>query len=172
MPVVAITHPAVEPSAEFRPLSDPAEVSFAAYSVTVHPSKVLNPWALNPDAENPYVVSGALMRAILINAAECGGALALDDVSKTVGYTYASGTFHALAQEARPLPTPGTPTCGECGQWESEHRNPNASCCAAFTLKPRPATLHNPLCGTCEQPRTHHGRRYTVACADFTTPGQ
>ncbi|MFF4188154.1 hypothetical protein ACFYZ9_33665 [Streptomyces sp. NPDC001691] len=164
-----VLNDAPEPSAEFRPLTDPAEVTFAAYSITVHPSKVLAPWALNPEAENPHAVSGALLRAILINAVECGGALALDDLSKTVGYTYASGTFHALAQEARPLPTPLIPTCGECGQWKSEHRNPNGSCCDAFTFKRRPGTLHNPLCGTCEQPRTHHGRRYTVACANFTT---
>ncbi|MEU3502617.1 hypothetical protein ABZ726_18265 [Streptomyces hundungensis] len=166
-----VLNDAPEPSAEFRPLTDPAEVTFAAYCITVHPSKVLNPWALNPEAENPHAVSGALLRAILINAVECGGALALDDLSKTVGYTYAAGTFHALAQEARPLPTPRRPTCGECGQWESEHRNPNATACDKFDVEPRPDTPPNRLCLHCCQPFLHHGRRYTVACADFTSRG-
>ncbi len=153
----------------FRSLTDVSEVTFAAYSVTVHPSK-LAPWALNPDAENPYAVSGALLRAVLINAVECGGALAVDEVSKTVGYTYASGTFDALAQEARPLPTPRTPTCGECGQWESEHGNPNASCCEKFDVEPRPDSVSNRLCLRCRQPFLHHGRRYTVACRLFHAP--
>ncbi|WP_275466289.1 hypothetical protein [Streptomyces noursei] len=159
-----------ERSAMFRPLTDVSEVTFAAYSVTVHPSHVLNPGALNPDAENPHAVSGALLRAILINAVECGGALAIDDLSKTVGYTYASGTFHALAQEARPLPTPRTPTCGECGQWESEHRNPNGSCCDKFDVEPSPDSSSNPRCLLCRQPFLHHGRPYTIACHSFLDP--
>ncbi|MEU0857465.1 hypothetical protein ABZ352_18780 [Streptomyces griseofuscus] len=151
-----------ERTALFRPLTDPSEVTFAAYSVTSSPAS-----ALVPGARNPRRMSGALLRALLINAVECGGALAVDDLSKTVGFTYASGTFHVMVQEARPLPTPRTPVCGTCGQWESEHGNPNASCCDAFDVQPRPDTAANPLCGRCRQPQTHHGRRFTVACASF-----
>lgn len=146
----------------FRPLLDPSEVTFAAYCVTASATR-----HLNPDAPNPRLVSGALLRAMLINAAECGGALALDDLSKTVGFTYASGMFHVMVQEARPLPTPRTPTCGECGQWESEHRNPNGTACDRFDVEPRPDTPSNPRCSACCQPFLHHGRRYTVACSSF-----
>lgn len=148
----------------FRPLTDPSEVTFSAYSVTASPAR-----HLNPGTPNPRPMSGALLRALLINAIECGGALALDDLSKTVGFTYADGTFHVMVQEARPLPTPRTPACGECGQWKSEHRNPNATACDAFDVQPRPDSPANPLCGECRQPKTHHGRRYTVACGSFTT---
>ncbi|MEU7228988.1 hypothetical protein [Streptomyces chrestomyceticus] len=146
----------------FRPLTDVSEVTFAAYSVTASPAS-----ALVPGTANPRPVSGALLRALLINAIECGGALAMDDVSRTVGFTYADGTFHVMVQEARPLPTPRTPTCGTCGQWESEHGNPNAACCDKFDVKPCPGTPANPRCSKCNQPASHHGRRYTVACRSY-----
>ncbi|RNG31852.1 hypothetical protein EEJ42_08460 [Streptomyces botrytidirepellens] len=146
----------------FWPLTDPSEVTFAAYSVTASPES-----DLIPGIPNPRPMSGALLRALLINADECGGMLAMDDLSKTVVFTYASGMFHTAVQEARPLPTPPTPTCGECGQWESEHGNPNASCCDRFDVEPRPGTASNRLCSACRQPFLHHGRRYTVACSSF-----
>ncbi|WP_030372397.1 hypothetical protein [Streptomyces rimosus] len=146
----------------FRPLTDVAEVTFAAYSVTASPAS-----ALVPGTPNPRRMSGALLRAMLINAIECGGALSMDDVSRTVGFTYASGTFHGMVQEARPLPTPRTPTCGTCGQWESEHHNPNATACDKFDVEPRPDTPANPRCEMCSQPASHHGRRYTVACRSY-----
>ncbi|MEV0778906.1 hypothetical protein [Streptomyces sp. NPDC050428] len=151
-----------ERSAMFRPLTDPSEATFAAYSVTATGCRFPN-----PDAPNPRMVSGALLRALLINAKECGGALAMDDLSRTVGFTYDAGTFDGMVQEARPLPTPRTPTCGECGQWDDEHRNPNATACDKFDIEPRPDTPSNALCAQCRQPFLHHGRRYTVACHSF-----
>ncbi|MFC8538069.1 hypothetical protein ACFUJY_29715 [Streptomyces sp. NPDC057249] len=111
-------------------------------------------------------MSGGLVRAQLVNARACGGSIVLDDLSGTVAFTYSSGTFHRMVQVATPL-TSSIPLCGTCGQWESEHRNPNASCCDQFTFKKRPGTLHNPLCRACQQPRTHHGRPFTVACHSF-----
>ncbi|MCZ1012050.1 hypothetical protein [Streptomyces lydicus] len=151
-----------ERSAMFRPLTDPSEAVFAAYSVTASPAG-----HLNPGTPNTRPMSGALLRAMLINAQECGGALALDDLSKTVAFTYASGTFHVMVQEARPLPTPRTATCGECGQWKTEHRNPNVTACDKFDIEPRPDTPSNSRCRACCQPLLHHGRSYTVACSSF-----
>lgn len=148
-------------TALFRPLTDSSEAMFAGYSVTA-PAR-----QRNPGAPNLYIMSGALLRAVLINAMACGGALALDDLSQTVGFTYASGTFHVMVQEARPLPLGRALECGECGQWKSEHRSPNASACSSFDVQPQPGTESNPLCSGCRQPFLHHGRRYTVACADF-----
>ncbi|MFJ5142964.1 hypothetical protein [Streptomyces sp. NPDC088707] len=143
-------------------MTDVSEVTFAAYAVTATPAS-----DLIPGTPNPRPMSGALLRALLINAKECGGALALDDLSKTVGFTYAAGMFHVMVQVARPLPTPRTPTCGECGQWKSEHRNPNATACEKFDVEPRPDSPSNRLCLRCRQPFLHHGRPYTVACHSF-----
>ncbi|MEU9925064.1 hypothetical protein AB0H51_27915 [Streptomyces griseoluteus] len=143
-------------------LCDPAEASFAAYTVTAS-----HPGLLDPGTPNPRPMSGALLRALLINARECGGAMALDDLSGSVEFTYASGTFHHMVQTARPLPDSQTPECDTCGQWESEHGNPNVSCCDGFQDWHRAGTAGNPLCKTCKEPFRLHGRRYTVACEDF-----
>ncbi|MBG7704873.1 hypothetical protein HCJ76_44130 [Streptomyces sp. MC1] len=143
-------------------LCDPAEASFAAYTVTAS-----HPGLLDPGTPNPWPVSGALLRALLINARECGGAIVLDDLTGTIEFTYASGTFHRMVQTARPLPDCQTQECDTCGQWESEHGNPNASCCDDFQDWRRPGTVGNPLCETCKEPYRFHRRRYTVACGDF-----
>lgn len=155
---------APEPSAigEFR-LCDPREATFAAYVVHASPAS-----AVVPGMES-RPMSGGLLRAQLVNARQCGGSIVLDDLSGTVAFTYASGTFHRMVQVATPL-TSSIPLCGTCDQWESEHRNPNASACDRFDVDPRPGTDANPLCLREEcggYPRTHHGRPFTVACHSF-----
>ncbi|MGW0757092.1 hypothetical protein ACWD1Y_11490 [Streptomyces sp. NPDC002814] len=148
--------------AEFR-LCDPREATFAAYVVHASPAS-----ALVPGVPNPLRMSGALVRVQLVNARQCGGSIALDDLTGTVAFTYASGTFHRMVQVATPLAV-FTEQCGECGQWESEHRNPNASACDRFDVEPRPGTPANPLClaEACGQPRTHHGLWFPLACHSF-----
>ncbi|WP_433860237.1 hypothetical protein [Streptomyces kronopolitis] len=150
-------------TAQFRPLTDPSEVTFAAYSKTVFAPA----WNLVPDVPHTTVVSGAFLRALLIDAIRCSGAVAVDDLSRTVAFTYAAGMRDHATFECRPMPTPRTPICGECGQWESEHRNPNATCCDKFDVEPRPDSASNPLCAKCDQPFLHHGRRFAVACRAF-----
>ncbi|MEV0487307.1 hypothetical protein AB0I69_42745 [Streptomyces sp. NPDC050508] len=150
-------------TAMFRPLTSPAEVMFAAYSKTAFVPE----WNRVPNVPLTRVVSGAFLRALLIDAIRCSGALAFDDLSRMVAFTYAAGMYDHATFECRPMPTPRTPICGECGQWESEHGNPNATCCNKFDVEPRPDTPQNPLCGGCDQPFLHHGRQFTVACRGF-----
>lgn len=150
-------------TAEFR-LCDPGEATFAAYVVRASPAS-----ALVPGVPHSRPMSGGLVRAQLVSARRCGGSIALDDLDGTVAFTYDSGMFHRLVQMATPL-TSSIPLCGTCDQWESEHRNPNASACDRFDVDPRPGTPANPLCLREEcggHPRTHHGRPFTVACHSF-----
>lgn len=148
--------------AEFR-LCDPREATFAAYVVHASPKS-----ALVPGTPNPRRMSGALVRAQLVSSRRCGGSIALDDLTGTVAFTYDSGMFHRMVQVATPVAV-FMWECGTCGQWGSEHHNPNASACDAFDVEPRRGTPANPLClrEECGQPRTHHGRTFTVACHDF-----
>ncbi|MFD0352965.1 hypothetical protein ACFVHW_04335 [Streptomyces sp. NPDC127110] len=150
----------LKPSADFR-VCQPREATADAYTVTAFPES-----ALVPGTPNPRLMSGALVRALLISAGECGGAVAMDELTDTVVFTYAAGMFHRTGQMAVPL-TADKPMCGTCGQWETEHRNPNASCCDTFNAEPAPGSDANPWCRNprCGQPRTHHGRRHTVACS-------
>ncbi|KIF00923.1 hypothetical protein PL81_38535 [Streptomyces sp. RSD-27] len=154
------------PSADFRPC-EPGESTFAAYLVTASPAS-----CLVPGTTNPYSMSGAMLRALLINARELGGAMALDELTGEIAFTYELGTFHRMVQMAVPL-TNRYPLCGTCGQWESEHRNPNASACDQFGIYPRAGTQFNPLCLAEDcggYPRTHHSRRYAVSCSSFDGP--
>ncbi|MFD4933471.1 hypothetical protein [Streptomyces virginiae] len=150
------------PSTDFRPC-EPRESTFAAYLVTASPAS-----CLVPGTTNPRSMSGALLRALLINARECGGAVAMNELTGEIGFTYASGTFHSMVQTAVPLPNRYL-LCGTCSQWESEHGNPNPTACDKFDVKPRPGTDANPFClnEDCRYPLTHHGRPYTVACSTF-----
>ncbi|RSS95090.1 hypothetical protein EF903_05470 [Streptomyces sp. WAC05292] len=149
--------------ADFRRCS-PAEATFVAYLKTVFP-----PSDLIPGRENPHPVSGALLRARLINALECGGAVALDELTGEIAFTYADSSFPGYVETAVPLTNPH-PLCGTCGQWEREHGNPNPTACDRFDVTPRPGTADNPLCLAEDcggYPRTHHGRPYAVACSHF-----
>jgi hypothetical protein len=141
----------------FELMSSPAEARFAAYSITAEGP------AADPGAPGT-VCSGALLRAILVNVQDDGGPLELHVARRSVRYRYRDvlDVFTAT-----PFPNPRYPVCAVCGQWESEHRNPNASACGAFTAVPAPGTAGNALCRLCEQPYLHHGRRFTVACKTF-----
>ncbi|WP_330335663.1 hypothetical protein OHS33_39180 (plasmid) [Streptomyces sp. NBC_00536] len=154
------------PVTDFR-LCEPRESTFAAYLVTSS-----RPGQLDPQTPNPRSMSGALLRALLINARECGGSVAMDELTGEIAFTYAEGTFHDMVQTAVPL-TNRHSLCGTCGQWKSEHGNPNVTACDQFGIYPRAGTDFNPLCLAEDcggYPRTHHGRRYTVACPAFEGP--
>lgn len=145
----------VPPSVPSVPFTDPAEATFPAYRVFVYGPHVL------PDQKG-QVMSLALMRAVLINATrDTGGSMAKDDLTGALTYRYPelSDVF-----VAHPDPDPGKPLCSACGQWDSEHANPNGTACA-FHVRLSP--VDNPECFNCDQPLHHHGRRYTVACDDY-----
>ncbi|MFJ4342644.1 hypothetical protein [Streptomyces sp. NPDC088915] len=138
--------------------TDPADATFPAYRVFVYGPHVL------PDQKG-QVMSRALLRAMLINATKDNcGSMARDELSGGLRYRYPDlpDTF-----VAHPDPDLRLRECATCGQWVSEHANPNGSACATFTAQPEPGSTGNPLCERCRQPYKHHGRSLTVACADF-----
>ncbi|MER7761556.1 hypothetical protein [Streptomyces sp. NPDC097619] len=154
---MSFADPSVHPCA-------PSDAQFPAYVLTTVPaSDVMH------GRPNPHPVSRALLRALLINAAECGGAMAQDGLTGEISFTVSAGRPMGSARIALPMTNPHE-RCGTCGQWESEHGNPNPTACDDYSRYPRPGSLDNPLCMTpgCGMPLTHHGRPYAVSCNDFT----
>ncbi|MFJ8301316.1 hypothetical protein ACIQ9R_36195 [Streptomyces sp. NPDC094447] len=143
--------------AQYAPFTDPADATFPAYRVFAYGPHVLS-------RQKGQVMSGALMRAVLLNVTrDNDGSMSQDEVTGALAYRYPDLPDVFVAH---PDPDPHLPLCAKCGQWESEHANPNGTACDAFTVLPA-GHRDTAECSDCRQPRLHHGGRYTVACKGF-----
>ncbi|MFB8025925.1 MULTISPECIES: hypothetical protein [unclassified Streptomyces] len=141
--------------------TDPAMASFAAYRMFVYGDNVMS--------DQPgQVMSMALMRAVLINVTELDGYMVLDELSGSLMYKFPDIADVFIAHPDPDKETDGSRyLCAVCGQWKSEHRNPNGTACDGFHVRPVHGCADNPRCVHCDEPKLHHGRRYTVACDAF-----
>lgn len=146
--------PSVKSYARF---TDPATAKAPAYRMFVYGTYALS-------NQPGQVMSLALMRAVLIDATvRNDGSMARDEESGSLMYEY-PGLQDVFV--AHPYPDFGQPRCTRCGQWKSEHANPNATACDMFVIHPPEDFVHR-RCAECQQPLLHHGRLFTVACNDF-----
>ncbi|MCM2388812.1 hypothetical protein [Streptomyces albipurpureus] len=153
---------------DYKLLDSIGTVSASAYIVRVESQGRETQWV--------SAQSGALVRARLINARQCGGAIAVEesgDATKVV-FTSHAGRFDQATYTAVPTTGETQSECAVCGQWQAEHETPVAAC-RNFSTGPIAFTADNPGCASCKQPKTQHGGRsrgafFTLACSDFQQP--
>ncbi|MDQ8707849.1 hypothetical protein RCO28_36080 [Streptomyces sp. LHD-70] len=108
-----------------RPLTHPSEANFPAYAVTYQ-----EPCALPGSRPRSVIRSGGRVRVALVRALRAElGAASLEEITGVVCFTYGGlpGVFVAT-----PVPDPGYPKCSGCGQWGSEHGQPDGDACGLF----------------------------------------